>query len=597
MRPELTQQQIRFESANTLTALSNDPAEGFKSTFKPVVSLDALQYDASATILVSTSDIAERKELLSLEPMRVDQYLKLIQTTLTQALGTRAKAISLTQSSPARSWSMSSKSSSSAIELQVGLYLDQGEAGRLVDHGPNAEDEEACKAFRSFWGKKSEMRRFKDGRITESVVWDADTPLARSTIVGQIIQYILKEHFKLDEENVKVFVGAFNSFISESLATRKSLYQSDPSVKSFGGIMEAFEGLSGTLRGLDGLPLALKNVSASSEMLRYTSTFVPGSRKTKQYFQLPETTRFIPMADVVLTFETSGHWPDHLEAVQKIKAAFLQRIADLLMEKITYSQCNLAFDLDTSHQSDNVALEILLPSGYAFRARIYHERERTLLSQLPTNTPAEIQHVQEMLKHHTTRFIAKPQHHSAISALQNAFPALGTAIRITKRWFRAHLLSPHITPEMIELFCVAAFLDPTSPLPVPTTAASGFTRTLALLASWSWREEPLLVALYTAVGGDVELGKRRAVFPLDKEARARQTFAQTRKHDPTIVRGGAMYVATEEDLGGKAWGWESPGPMIAARIGAIAEASLSALQSGSSGEVDVEVSAFYLHLI
>lgn len=531
----------------------------------------------------------ERKDLLSLEPTRINQYLNSIQATLTQALGTRAKAISLTQSSTTSAWSISSKASNTATELQLGIYLDQGEAGRLVDHGPNAEDEEACKAFRSFWGKKSEMRRFKDGRITESVVWEADTPLARSTIIGQIIQYILKEHFKLDEENVKVFVGAFNPFMSESLATRKALYQSDPSVKSFGGIMEAFEGLSTTLRGLDGLPLALKNVSASSEMLRYTSTFVPGSRKTKQFFQLPETTRFVPMADIVLTFETSGHWPDHLEAVQKIKAAFLQRIADVLMDKITYSQCNLAFDLEASPQSDNVALEILLPSGYAFRARVYHERERTLLSQLPTYTPAEILEVQNMLKHHSTRFVAKPKHHSAISALQNAFPALGTAIRLTKRWFRAHLLSPHITPELIELFCVAAFLEPSSPLPVPTTAASGFTRTLALLASWSWREEPLLIALYTAVGGDVDLGKRRATFPLDKEARARQTFSQTRKSDPTIVRGGAMYLATEEDLGGKAWGWDSPSPMIAARIGAIAEASLSALQSDLSG--DIEVSA------
>jgi hypothetical protein len=52
--------------------------------------------------------------------------------------------------------------------------IQKQHAFHLVDHGPAAGDEDhvALEQSRDFWGDKSELRRFKDGRIVESVVWE-----------------------------------------------------------------------------------------------------------------------------------------------------------------------------------------------------------------------------------------------------------------------------------------------------------------------------------------------------------------------------------------------------------------------------------------
>jgi len=574
-----------------LSALESDTEEGFNAVFRSEPSL--LRYDASA-ILNIPAEVLQKKATVD---GTVSQTLSQLHQVLSQALGTRVKGVFLSDVT-ASTWDTATKSSlPHTSQIELGLWLDASQAGRLVDHGPHAEDDSACREFRSFWGPKSELRRFKDGSITESVIWEADTPLARSSIIGQIIQYILQKQFGISKNYIRLFVGAFDDMLTEPIISRKLLYQSDPNVRSYGGVMDVFETLSNKLRSLDGLPLAIKNVSACSESLRYASVFVPGPRKTKQFFTSPEASRFIPMTDIILTFETSGHWPDDLEAVQKVKAAFLQRIANLLLDGMPHSQCSIAFDLDSSPTTDNVALEILLSEGYAFRARIHHERERTLLSQLPMTAPEEIQLVQTMLKDYNLRFVARPKHHSAILALQRAYPSLSTGIRLVKRWFRAHLLSPHVTPEFCELLVVAAFLDaPMMSCGVPATGASGFIRVLQLLRDWLWIDSPLYIPLYTAIDGDVDLTKgKRLEFPVGKATRGKMVFDQTRKKDSTLVGGGAMVLVTEEDLGGKHWGWENPSPMVAARIQVLAQATLSALEVGLADEqFKAEVSCFWL---
>ena len=54
--------------------------------------------------------------------------------------------------------------------LLLGLSFDPEKAFRLVDRGPAAEDEIAAGQFRTLWGSKAELRRFKDGAIVEAVV-------------------------------------------------------------------------------------------------------------------------------------------------------------------------------------------------------------------------------------------------------------------------------------------------------------------------------------------------------------------------------------------------------------------------------------------
>ena len=46
--------------------------------------------------------------------------------------------------------------------------------------------------FRTFWGEKSELRRFQDGSICEAVVWEASTVCQKRLIPEQIVKHLLK---------------------------------------------------------------------------------------------------------------------------------------------------------------------------------------------------------------------------------------------------------------------------------------------------------------------------------------------------------------------------------------------------------------------
>ena len=48
---------------------------------------------------------------------------------------------------------------------------------------------------RAFWGDKSELRRFQDGSITETCVWEGESMTERRTVTKQIIDYLMQLKF------------------------------------------------------------------------------------------------------------------------------------------------------------------------------------------------------------------------------------------------------------------------------------------------------------------------------------------------------------------------------------------------------------------
>lgn len=63
--------------------------------------------------------------------------------------------------------------------------------------------------FRKFWGKKSEVRRFQDGSISEAVVWcNTSVTLAQKRMIcHQIVSYLLNEKFDIPIENGVTYVA------------------------------------------------------------------------------------------------------------------------------------------------------------------------------------------------------------------------------------------------------------------------------------------------------------------------------------------------------------------------------------------------------
>ena len=70
--------------------------------------------------------------------------------------------------------------------------------------------------------------------------------------------------------------------------------------------------------------------------------------------------------------------------------------------------------------------------GYAFRVRIWNEREVRILKQLKRKTEAD---ALELARFH------RPQHTAAMWALAQKFPSMGEALRLCKRWASAHLVA------------------------------------------------------------------------------------------------------------------------------------------------------------
>ena len=258
--------------------------------------------------------------------------------------------------------------------IVIGLVLDPQNAFRLVDHGPAADDEAqvALNDFRELWGDKSELRRFKDGRIVESFVWEVKTADERAHIPGMIDQHILQRHFGIEEDSLQTWQSSFDSVLRlpESISSK---YLASGVSTGFKGALTAFDNLVKAIKALDDeFPLTVSTVSPTSELLQYTSVFSPVPLPASLATSMRPNTRYLTPIDIILEFEKSLKWPDDLRAIQKIKLAFFERLVSVLMKSVSGLKANVVVG-DGKQESeiiDKAYLEIVTSEGWAFSTRI-----------------------------------------------------------------------------------------------------------------------------------------------------------------------------------------------------------------------------------
>ena len=517
----------------------------------------------------------------------VSSVLSHLDRILLQALGDRVRAITILHPSSTHR-PLSQGQPTLLPTVDIGLILDPKQAFRLVDHGPRAdEDEQLAQAFRDFWGEKSELRRFKDGSIQESVVWEVNAPTERVHIPLRIVEHAILRHLGIKK------VESINPSYDALLAIPPSIgkYRGIPeSTSGFRSAMQAFEKLTKGIKAMD-LPLSLVSCNPVAEGLRYTSVFPPVPIPTSRLQSIPECARYTTVHEAILMFEKSSKWPDDLGAIQKLKLAWFENLARSIMDKFDGSKAEVSISDGTSPIEDNASLEVLLPEGHAFRLRIYHDREKTLLERKlddKTMHGFDRQEAQMALDLHIRRFIHGPQHHAAIMNMHHRYTGWSPSVRLVKRWCAAHMLSLHICPEVIELLVAYVFLRADAQT-VPHTGPSGFARTLDFIRNWNWKDEPLIVPLYAAAG--LEDPDAPAVFPKEKNEQAQKFFKESRSLDPGMSKG-AWFIATEEDVRSTRWTrlGGTPTPMIADRFRMLAKASYKCLEQGMEvGNFDIKV--------
>lgn len=542
---------LQQEARASVAALSGSIFDQFDVTFIMRADFPLSRYDYILDIPTNLLVTRERHEDVY-ESLR--NRAQQIFSTLSKGLMDRVYLVYV-QLPEENSWSLDSETDrvdSNSI-VRVGLIVDPVKANRTIDHGPSAEDKKDAVAFRRFWGDKAELRRFKDGSIVECLVWsNKNDP---RSIIQQVVSYVLEKHIGGGVAREAKFIGDQCSRILGQRGTQIGIAPFQP-------LMTAFQTLERDIRGLDGLPLRIRHLLASSSQLSYSS------------IRAPLATGHILMtqpADVVLQFEGSARWPDDLTAIQRMKVAFLLKISELLIESIEDIHARVGLDSEAHPLQNQSFLDIVYPSGATFRVRIYHDRESTLLERrlaLKTLTTLEKADTAIALAAYKRTFLKEPAHTQAMQALCTRYPMLSPSIRLAKKWFASHLLSPHFHPALIDLLVARTFTNP-YPWDPPNSPNTALIRTLIFLSRWDWRNEPWIV----------DISPENAALKDADVAAMTTRFEAWRKIDPALNRV-VLFVASNVDGEGNTWSDHAwPPKVVAGRMTALARAAVGEMKS------------------
>ncbi|ESK98055.1 pre-rrna processing protein utp22 [Moniliophthora roreri MCA 2997] len=589
---------LQHDAKRTLELLNS---EALTDPFPQVFLKDQrdLQMRFDAVIHVDLSSVKPRKPLVhaALDAgSAANGTLSSMLSLVSQGLGDRLKAIAMLHASPTPR-PLSQALPSSPHMVHIGLLYNTQHAFRQVDHGPPATETDmtVVERFREFWGDKAELRRFKDGSIVESVVWEVHTVDEKAHIPVRIVRHILQRHFSLEDDAVFSWQTPFDELLR--LPEHISRYYTGSGLAlGFKGALSAFDNLVKSIKALeDELPLTLSNVSATSESLRYTNVFSPVPLPSSIASALPPNVRYLHPIEIIFEFEKSSRWPDDLRAIQKIKLAFFERIARTILSSNSGLKASVVIGdgISTSEIQDVSFLEIITPDGWAFHARIWHDREATLLDRIIKGT-GNLPHVTVKNKDHkkgkeyheavqareiyARRFIHAPRHHRAITKLCHHFLAYSGTVRLVKRWFASHwLLHGHVSEEVIELICAQFFVfkgwdrevdkedvrfDRAS---IPGSKERGFAAVIQFLKDWKL-EDGLFVPLYDE-SSSLDSGKLES----------------------SSVISGVWRVSTKVDEKGVMWTARGPDVIVARRVQALAQATWKCLQeSEDSGRLAVK---------
>ncbi|PYH41142.1 rRNA-processing protein UTP22 [Aspergillus saccharolyticus JOP 1030-1] len=527
---------LRREADTTVKMLNESRDDNFDKVFILKTHEPMLRFDRLVRLPASSTG-------QSLQDLK-SYYI--IHRVLITALGDRARLIHLRGCSTGP-WSVDTRHGQKTAQgyILVGLLLDADNATRVVDHGPAAEQKEEAASFRSFWGEKAELRRFKDGSIRESLVW-SDLVTAPS-IITQILSYTLNRHFNYTGSDIKFVGDEFDETLRDN-GDGIVLYSSP----RFQAIHDAFSSLQRSVQDMDGVPLTTRHLAPASPLLRYTALHLESAFKV-----------LCGPVDIVLQFESSARWPDDLVAIQMTKIAFLVKIGDYLQSSGAASTCKVGLENVSSKILNNAYLDITHSSNVLFRLRIHHEREQMLLERHLKDKEAHLPMRQELayaLSEYKRQFVQAPRLTQAVRTLCTRFPLLSPTIRLVKHWFSCHMLMEQIREETVELLVARVFAQP-YPWDAPSSIMTGFLRTLQLLARWDWQQEAFLVDF----GG------------LDKTVMEliRTRFSAWRKIDPALNTV-SLFVASDIDIDGVTWTqYEKPSKVVAGRICTLAKAAMT----------------------
>lgn len=508
--------QLKHEARLSHSYLDDSTHNGFETVFlRPVPML--LKFDTLCRITVSEETIKGSSlfDHMTWEAILIDSggwawplILKRIMPVVRKGLEKRVNLIGQ-QSYKQQRWEVTDAPPlAHDCHVTLGILYNPDEVFNCITMGPPADSDEASE-FRSFWGERSELRRFSDGTINEAVLWTGRWEGEKRTIPQQILKHLLCRHANIPTEGngVQTTQSLLDTVLSREEYNTSKI--TDTNILRTGeeettNVMKSFIELSRQLHQLKGLPLDIATVQGASSIFQHTEVYPPppwsGKLSTKlratppKYIQ-PQcfypscdvgTSSFVPCFEVVIQLESSGKWPDEIPAIQNIMTSFYVTICRILSK-----QCHI-LTTPTKDYFD------VLKDGYVFRIRIYYPSLLSLMKKEADGGNVSMATKFTNLEH---MMVTRPLITSFLSGLQSQYPSFGAGTRLCKRWVSAHLLTNHITDEIVELLSAHLFLCP-KPFDIPHSPSIVFYRFLSLLLSHDWSHDPLVVNLNDELTAD-----------------------------------------------------------------------------------------------
>ncbi|XP_059457350.1 uncharacterized protein LOC132187164 [Corylus avellana] len=534
--------ELQDEAALALKCIEQCKDGGFEEIFMTKVDF-AAKFDYCIRLnLKGKNEVHTSGFCLDDECWRL--YEQKVHGVLNQGLSNRAKLIRVTWRNTLSGGSIENGLSIFDREpLLVGVSVSSLEkAFRVVDIGPNPENKEEALKFRRFWGDKAELRRFKDGTIAESTVWESEQ-WTKHLILKRIAEYVLLRHLSLSKENIVHIVDQLDFSLLHGVG--------DP-ISLSGSLLRALEVLSKRLRLIEDIPLKVSSVQPIDPAFRFTSVFPPEPHPlANDKDNVPRLHKLMPSCtrplEVMIQLEGSGNWPMDDFAVEKTKTAFLLKIGESLQN---------TWGMKCTATEDDVDI---FTSGYVFRLKILHERGLSLVrKEVGSDQVKRVTSVDKKL-------FFRSQHSSMINGLQGCYPIYVPVVRLAKRWVASHLFSTCLVEEAVELLVAYLFLKPL-PFNAPCSRIAGFLRFLRLLSEYDWTFSALVVDINN------DLGPNDEKEISDNFMLSRKAYEENKQNVST-----AMFLGTAYDKASEAWTRFSPNVSELKRLVAYARSSANLL--------------------
>lgn len=414
-------------------------------------------------------------------------FINQVITLLTRGLGDRVELIQHEyRNYGAMKWSLDEKRpsiSKTFKNINIGLILDPTHMLETIIRGPSA-DQQVADEFKKFWGDKSELRRFQEGAICETVYWESKTVADRRAIIGKIIKWVLNKHLEISRKFVLVSGSQLDSFLWTSKVTTPDYGTGEEANRQ---IVTNFESLSKKLRALKDLPLSLSSIQGISPAFRGSEvfpceivppnydetsygikencvTFLKNTEKTSlkhiepvngNYNALSIHLKFITLESnvnlifsVIVHLETSGKWPSDLEALKRVKAAFIIELSEAIKTQFGLLCKPQKRYLDIWHES------MVFRINFAC-AKEVHLMRHTMTPEGMIKT-IESPEADELTKFH----ISLPIVTSSLHSVNTRFTTFSAVVRLAKCWISRHLLWDNIDEIAIELIIAYLYLHP-----------------------------------------------------------------------------------------------------------------------------------------